>query len=84
MMSRFEEESKRSGFQNLIDLIYEIFFEYFNYLVLAMTVVTTMLDVNVVNILLMFYSVIYLTVNPKKKKAWYYLIYCLDYLIMIK
>lgn len=76
--------SQSTPFTELIDFLYENFFQQFNYLILTMIILITLIEVNLINLFLMFYSITFLSMQQKSNKAWVYYVFVLDLLVLVK
>jgi len=83
-VQRFSQLWASNPWEWLIDALTDLFFSYFNYLITSLTILTTMLDVNIINLCLMFFSIAFLTLRNKYNQGWIYFAFSLDLLVLVK
>jgi hypothetical protein len=91
MMQTFEEVKvlqsegiKNSSFGTLSKGLYELFYSNFTFFILSLTIFTTMLEVNLLNLFLMVFSITFLVIESSHQNYWVHYVFFLDLLILIK
>lgn len=80
-----EKLPKKNAFKICSTYIYLRFFMYFDYIMLIMAILTSMVDVNLLNFSLFFYCVTTMTLQQvKAKNAWVYYVFFIDLCILTK
>jgi hypothetical protein len=91
LMQAFEETKllqadglKHTPFGALVRAFSELFYSNFTFFILALTIFTTMLEVNLLNLFLMVFSITFLVIESSHKNYWAQYVFFLDLLILIK
>lgn len=84
MLRRYEIQSQESLAYRVKNLLYEAYFKQFILLHLGVIIMITMLEVNLINLLLMFYSVSFYIAKKNDSGAWTGYVFLMDTLILVK
>lgn len=79
------QQSKKSVFQICEEYIYRRFFMYFEYIMLILAILTSMVDINLLNFTLFVYCVVIMALQQvKARSGWVYYLFFIDICALLK
>lgn len=80
-----DQQGGKSSFEKLITFFYEIFFHYFQYIMLLITIMISMIEVNFLNFALILFCVGVISRHKSTSSTlWVYYVFFIDLCILVK